>query len=96
MISRPGKVLAQKGKKSVVHIIDGKHGKNVPVTLFGCCGAKGYFPPPMVIMKGARQKEEQKNPCSLLEMSESSYINNELFLRCSYGSVINAFKDKFL
>ena len=82
MINRPGTVLAQKGKRSVVTVTNAKRGENV--TAVACCNAAGQFIPPMIIMKGKRKKDEFTDglpPGSELGMSDSSYINKDLFLQ---------------
>ena len=81
LINRPGVVLAQKGKHSVVTITDNEKGENV--TAVGCCSASGQYVPPYIIMKGKRLREEYKDGLpagSKVAMSDTSYINKELFL----------------
>jgi hypothetical protein len=58
-----------------------ERGENV--TVVGCCSATGMYIPPMVIFKGVRLLESytQDLPAgSTLRMTESGYINEDVFL----------------
>ncbi|XP_071476076.1 uncharacterized protein [Diadema antillarum] len=81
MINRPGTILAQKGKRSVVAITNSERGENV--TVIGCCSGTGHYIPPYIIMKGKRKWDEFKYglpPSSELAMSDTSYMNADIFL----------------
>lgn len=75
------KVLALKGKHQVGFVASGERGINT--TLVCCCNAVGTFVPPMFIFKRQRMHTALKNgafPGSIVEASESGYINTELFV----------------
>lgn len=81
MTNKPEQVIAFKGKRSVVSITNTERGENV--TVVACCSATGQYLPPYVIMKAKRRKEQFADdlpPGSKLSMSDSGYINTELFL----------------
>lgn len=53
------------------------------MTVVACCSGSGQYVPPYVIMKGKRKKDEYADglpPGSKLSLSDSGYINTELFL----------------
>lgn len=81
--NKPGRVIATKGAKDVHVLTSSERGENV--TVIACCNAEGTFIPPVLIMKGVREKTEFSfglPPGSKVFMNnKSSYINAELFLR---------------
>ncbi|KAJ8037467.1 hypothetical protein HOLleu_18284 [Holothuria leucospilota] len=57
--------------------------KGETVTVVGCCSASGLYIPPYVVMKGKRMKDEYSDglpPGSKLSLSDTGYINSDLFL----------------
>jgi len=82
MICRQGKVVACQGDKSVLQLTNSERGEMV--TILACCNATGNYIPPFVIFKGVRQKPEFSDhmpPGSVIKMSDTGYINTELFLQ---------------
>lgn len=80
--NRPLKIVSEKGKREVVCLTNVERGENV--TVVACFSASGSYIPPMIIFKGARKKQEFTDglpACSVVEMSDSGYINEELFLK---------------
>lgn len=76
------KVVAEKGKRSVGSIASGERGVNTTVVC--CSSAAGLYIPPMIIFKRMRMSNELKvgaPPGSILDVSESGYINVELFVK---------------
>lgn len=79
---RNSKIIARKGKHQVGAISSGERGINT--TLVACLNAAGHVIPPMIIFKRQRNHPALGNgapPGSLIEVSESGYINSELFLK---------------
>ncbi|KAB0803436.1 hypothetical protein PPYR_00406 [Photinus pyralis] len=75
------KVLASKGKHQVGFVASGERGINT--TLVCCVNATGNYVPPMFIFKRLRMHPALKNGCfpgSIVETSESGYINSQLFV----------------
>jgi hypothetical protein len=80
--SKAGKVLAAKGERSVLQVTNSERGENV--TVLACCSASGNFIPPFIVFKGKRQNPAFSNdvpPGSMIAMSDSGYINGDLFLK---------------
>lgn len=76
------RVLALKGKHQVGFVASGERGINT--TLVCCCNASGTYVPPMFIFKRQRMHPALKNgafPGSIVESSESGYINTDLFVK---------------
>lgn len=83
---RGEKVITRKGCKQVGNITSGERGVNT--TIVCCANAAGLFVPPMIIFKRTRMVQELKigaPPGSLVHVSETGYINSELFL-CVAGA----------
>ncbi|KAJ4449181.1 hypothetical protein ANN_00577 [Periplaneta americana] len=81
--NRPLKIVSQKGKREVVSLTNVERGQNV--TVVACCNAAGAYIPPMVIFKGVRNSIMYKDdlpPGSVVEMRDSGYINEDLFISC--------------
>lgn len=81
MNNMPLKVVSEKGKSEVASLTSLERGENVTAVV--CCSASGVFIPPFIIFKGKRMREEFKHgmpPGSQVAMSESGYINEDLFL----------------
>lgn len=81
MNNKPLKVVSEKGKREVTSLTSLERGENVTAVV--CCSASGVFIPPFIIFKGKRMREEYKHgmpPGSQVAMSESGYINEDLFL----------------
>lgn len=79
---KPQKILAQKGKHQVGTISSGERGVNT--TIVCCVSAAGVYIPPMIIFKRKRHTPELANGAplgSLVEISETGYINSELFVK---------------
>ncbi len=79
---KSSKVISEKGKHQVGALSSGERGINT--TMVVCCNAAGRFIPPMIIFKRNRfdlRLAENKPPGSLVHVSESGYINSELFLK---------------
>lgn len=76
------KVLAKRGKHQIGALSSGERGVNT--TLVVCTSASGDFVPPMIIFKRKRFHPALANgapPGSLIEVSDSGYINSELFVK---------------
>jgi hypothetical protein len=76
------KIVGQKGKRQIGGITSGERGVNT--TIVCCASPSGFFLPPMVIFKRMRMHEALKKgapPGSLVEVSETGYINSELFVK---------------
>lgn len=81
LVNKASDVVALKGRKSVVSITTAEKGETV--TVVGCCSASGLYIPPYVVMKGKRMKDEYSDglpPGSKLSLSDTGYINSDLFL----------------
>ncbi|XP_022816222.1 uncharacterized protein LOC111349354 [Spodoptera litura] len=77
---KPQKVLGGKGKKQIGALTSGERGVNT--TMVACVSAAGQFIPPMIIFKRMRMSDQLKEGApagSLITVSESGYINRELF-----------------
>lgn len=78
----PGKVLAEKGTRSVNCIEVGERG--VLTTVVPCISAAGQLMKPFIIFKGKRKDETLRNELDKydihVEMSESGYIDKGIFL----------------
>lgn len=75
------KVISEKGKHQVGAISSGERGVNT--TFVCCCNAAGSFVPPMIIFKRLRNHDSLANDKptgSIVTVSESGYINSELFV----------------
>lgn len=76
------KVIAEKGKRAVASISSGERGVNTTVVC--CSSAAGMYVPPLIIFKRMRMCNELKvgaPPGSLIDVSESGWINSELFVK---------------
>lgn len=76
------RVLASKGKHQVGAISSGERG--VLTTFVACTNANGNYVPPMIIYKRKRMHPSLANgapPASLVEVSESGYIDSGLFVK---------------
>lgn len=76
------KVVALRGKGQVGGISSGERGINT--TAVCCASAAGQFIPPMIIFKRKRYSEDLASgapPGSVVTISDSGYINSELFVR---------------
>lgn len=76
------KIVGQKGKPRIGQLATGERGVNTTVVC--CCSASGQFLPPMIIFKRMRNCIDLKTGApdgSLVEVSESGYINSELFMK---------------
>ncbi|KAK2578406.1 hypothetical protein KPH14_012738 [Odynerus spinipes] len=75
------KVLAKKGKSQVGVVASGERGVN---TTFVCCtSASGQYVAPMIIFKRKRMApdlSEGAPPGSIVEISDTGYINTDLFV----------------
>lgn len=79
--NKPSRIVSEKGTKEVVALTSVERGENV--TVIACCSASGAYIPPMVIFKGIRHRPEYVEnmpPGTIVTMSETGYINEELFL----------------
>ena len=79
---KAAKVLSTKGKRRVGTVTSGERG--VTTTFVCCANATGFFVPPMIIYKRARDHPalgRNKPPGSLVKVSESGYINSDLFVQ---------------
>lgn len=79
----PGRIVAEKGKREVVKLTNVERGENVTAVV--CCNATGIFIPPCVIFKGTRYRQlyrENLPMGSAFEMSDSGWINEEIFIQC--------------
>lgn len=77
---KPQEVVGGKGKKQVGALTSAERGINT--TMVGCASAAGQYIPPMIIFKRMRMNEQLKEGApigSIVTVSESGYINSELF-----------------
>lgn len=75
------KVIARKGKHQVGAITSGERGVNTTVVC--AVNAAGFFIPPMIIFKRKRKPQELEMGAplgSVIEISDTGYINSELFV----------------
>lgn len=91
------KVVALKGKSQVGGVTSGERGVNT--TIVCCCNPSGHFIPPMIIFKRQRMCQELAVDApmgSIVEVSESGYINTELFTTWlkHFQKHVNATKEK--
>ena len=78
---RQQKVIARKGKHQVGAVTSGERGVNTTVVC--AVNAAGFFIPPMIIFKRKRKQQELEigaPPGSVVEISDTGYINSELFV----------------
>ncbi|KAJ8960694.1 hypothetical protein NQ317_009537 [Molorchus minor] len=82
---RNQKIIAQKGKHQVGGIASGERGINT--TIVCCTSAAGQCIPPMIIFKRKRMAPELAigaPPGSIVTISDTGYINTELFVKWLY------------
>lgn len=75
------KVISLKGKRQVGALTSGERGVNT--TIVCCVNASGFYVPPMIIFKRKRKCPELEIGApsgSVVEISDSGYINSELFV----------------
>lgn len=94
---KPWKVISLKGKSQIGAITSGKRGVNT--TIVCCTNAAGLFIPPMIIFKRKRKLAELEIGAptgSIVEISDTGYINSELFLSWlkHFYSVVKPSADK--
>ncbi|XP_022112053.1 jerky protein homolog-like isoform X2 [Acanthaster planci] len=80
LVHTPSKVISTKGKKTVQSRTSGDRGENVTVLV--CANAQGTVLPPFIIFKGKRLSPaltQSAPPGTLFGVSDSSFINAELF-----------------
>ncbi|XP_063216743.1 uncharacterized protein LOC134527745 [Bacillus rossius redtenbacheri] len=80
--NKPSKIICEKGQREVIKLTSVERGENVSVV--ACFSASGLYIPPFVIFKGVRYRESycaNLPSGSVVAMSESGYINEDLFLR---------------
>ncbi|CAH2000311.1 unnamed protein product [Acanthoscelides obtectus] len=79
--NNPPRVISKKGKRAVNKISSAERGTNV--TVVNAMSASGHFIPPAFIFGRKRMKAELLDgapPASIGMVSDTSYINSELFL----------------
>ena len=79
-VHKPPKVIAGKGKRNVYSVTSGE--KGTTTTAVCCVNASGDYIPPMLIFKGRRASpalEKGAPPGSLITLSDSGWINGDLF-----------------
>lgn len=94
---RPQKIVGLKGKRQVGTITSGERGVNT--TMVVCVNAAGVYVPPMTIFKRKKWNDDLKVGApsgSLVTISDTGYINSELFLEWlrHFASHINVSKNK--
>ena len=80
LVHTPSKVISTKGKKTVQSRTSADRGENVTVLV--CANAQGTVLPPFIIFKGKRLSPgltHNAPPGTLFGVSNSSFINSELF-----------------
>lgn len=80
--NKPSKIVCEKGQREVIKLTSVERGENVSVV--ACFSASGVYIPPFVIFKGVRYRESycaNLTSGSVAAMSESGYINEDLFLK---------------
>lgn len=78
---RPQKIVAQKGKHQVGVVASGERGVNTTVVC--AVSAAGIYIPPMIIFKAKKMNhafEVGAPPGSIVKISDTGYINSDLFL----------------
>lgn len=78
---KPQKVISKKGKNQIGSLTSGERGVNT--TIVCCVGASGNYVPPMIIFKRKKMVKELTIGApsgSKIQVSDSGYINTELFL----------------
>lgn len=93
---RQQKVIAQKGKHQVGVLTSGERGVNTTVVC--AANAAGFFIPPMIIFKRKRKPQELEidaPPGSVVVISDTGYINSELFVQWlkHFKTHVNCSKD---
>ncbi|KAJ8968721.1 hypothetical protein NQ314_002151 [Rhamnusium bicolor] len=91
------KVVTTKGCKAVSSVASEERGVNR--TMVCCVSVAGFYVPPMIIFKRKRYTAELSNaapPGSKIEISNSGYINSELFVKWlrHFIDVVHPSKDK--
>lgn len=78
-----GIVIASKGSKNVHTITSNEKGENI--SIIACCSAEGRYLPPVIILKGVREKKEFGDGLpagsKVYMNAKSSYITSELFFK---------------
>jgi len=83
LCTRSTNVVIEKGSKRVPQLSSGEKGKTV--SIMACCSVTGVFPPPFIIFKGKRRKEELADrlpPGTEFHMTESGYAQTATFREC--------------
>lgn len=82
IVHKPGKVIAQLGRRNVYSITSAERGKTH--TIMACVSASGYVLPPMMIYPRKRAVPDNCKigavPNTLFRSSESGWMNSDLFL----------------
>ena len=82
IVFKPGKVIAEVGKKHVYAISAAERGKTH--TVLSCVSAAGYVVPPMMIYPRKTQVPDKMRegafPSTFFKSSESGWVNSELFV----------------
>ena len=82
VVHKPGKVLAELGRRHVYSVVSGERGKNH--TIMTCVSASGFVLPPMMIYPRTRALPDNYKvdsvPNTLFVTSDNGWINSELYL----------------
>ena len=82
IVHKPGKVLAELGRKNVYAVTAAERGKTH--TILSCVSATGYVLPPMMIYPRKKcvpdKLKEGAVPGTLFKSSESGWVNSELYI----------------
>jgi hypothetical protein len=83
IVHKPGKVLAEVGRKHVYSVVSGEKGKTH--TILACTSAAGYVVPPLMIFPRKRTVPDKLKigavPNTLFANSPSGWITSEIFLK---------------
>ena len=82
IVHKPGKVLAELGRKNVYAVTAAERGK--PHTILSCVSATGYVLPPMMIYPRKKcvpdKLKEGAVLGALFKSSESGWVNSKLYI----------------
>lgn len=83
IVHKPGKVVAQLGRRNVYSITSAERGKTH--TIFACVSASGHVLPPLMVYPRKRSVPEDLKvgavPNTLFRNSENGWINSEIYLQ---------------
>jgi len=98
IVHKPGKVLAELGRRNVYAVTSAERGKNHTVLV--CVSASGFFIPPLMIYPRKQcvpdHMKEGALPNSMFAVSESGWINQDIYLKWfDFSSVVSLLLGQF-